>query len=111
MAGRPERRSGVGSGWGARRGVSAVKGGGGSPLEPPWRPTPPPAPLSPGLEINRFVSQRPGDTEDHRQEREAGRPSGRSVGGDPHLVSALRKEGGGGDGVHFNVHSQWTEII
>lgn len=61
-----------------------------------------------------FVLQtvgRPGDTEDHRQEREAGRPSGRSVGGDPHLVSALRKEGGGGDGVHFNVHSQWTEII
>lgn len=32
-------------------------------------------------------------------------------GGDPHLISALRKEGGGGDGGHFNVHSRWTEII
>lgn len=36
---------------------------------------------------------------------------GEIKGEDPHLISALRKEGGGRFRDHFNVHSQWTEII
>lgn len=45
------------------------------------------------------------------REPQAGTGSGEIKGGDPHLISALRKEGGGGDRDHFNVHSQQTEII
>lgn len=84
----------MGVGVGVRQGVSAEKGGSGSPWEPPWCPRPPPppgAPLSPGLEINRFVSQRPGDTEDHRQEWEAGRPP----------LSKCPEEGGWGVGTGY----------
>lgn len=94
-----------GWGWGA------LSGGG--PWGPPWRPACPSAPrsspLSPRLEINRFVSQRPGDTEGRRQEQAGLGGWGEAVrryGGDPHLVSALRKEGGGGAGVDLtSTHS------
>lgn len=101
---------GGGSGWP----VSGTTDGGGAgapgrPTCPPPTPTPRSSPLSPRLEINRFVSQRPGDTEGRRQEQAGlgGREEAiRRYGGDPHLVSALRKEGGGGAGVDLtSTHS------
>lgn len=92
-----------GWGWGAR-----------APHLSPPTPTPRSSPLSPRLEINRFVSQRPGDTEGRRQEQAGLGGSGgghQEIRGGPPLSKCPEEGGWGWGGGRFNVHSQRTEII